>query len=78
MPGNVRTALVKRELMDAFQARPDYQQNDYLKWIATAGGEAAKQKRLTQMLDEVADGKLFKGEPWAPPAPVARATSTGT
>jgi hypothetical protein len=76
MPGNVKAALAKRELTDAFRARPDYQQNDYLKWIALAAGPAAKDKRLQQMLDELANGGLFKGEPWIPPPPIARATST--
>lgn len=76
MPGNVKAALAKRELMDAFRDRPDYQQNDYLKWIALAAGPAAKDKRLQQMLEELANGGLFKGEPWTAPAPVTRATST--
>ena len=68
MPGNVRGALAKQNLMDAFRARPDYQQNGYLKWIATASGPAAKQQRLDQMLDELAKGGMFQGEPWTPPA----------
>ena len=74
MPGNVRGALAKRKLLDTFRARPDYQQNDYLKWIASANGEAAKQKRLDQMLEELAQGGLFKGEPWTAPEPVKPAT----
>ncbi len=76
MPGNIKTALAKRDLLDAFAARPDYQRNEYLKWIAQAAGPAAKDKRLQQMLDEVASGGLFKGEPWTPPAPVTQARST--
>ena len=75
MPGNVRGALAKRKLTDAFRERPDYQQNDYLKWIATANGVATKQQRLDQMLDELEKGRLFKGEPWTPPPPVAPAKS---
>jgi uncharacterized protein YdeI (YjbR/CyaY-like superfamily) len=67
MPGNVRTALEKRELMTAYRERPDYQQNEYLKWISSASGEAAKKQRLDQMLDELQNGKLYKGEPWTPP-----------
>jgi hypothetical protein len=67
MPGNVRAALVKRKLMDAFDARPAYQREDYMKWIATAAGPAAKQQRLDQMLDELDKGGVFKGEPWTPP-----------
>jgi hypothetical protein len=68
MPGNVRGALAKKNLTDAFRARPDYQQNEYLKWIATAAGPAVKQQRLDQMLHELEKGGLFKGEPWTPPA----------
>jgi hypothetical protein len=67
MPGNIRAALEKRKLMDAYLARPSYQKDDYLKWIALAAGPAAKQKRLDQMLDELETGNLFKGEPWTPP-----------
>jgi hypothetical protein len=69
MPGNVRSALEKRNLMEAYLARPVYQKDDYLKWIATAVGPAAKQKRLDQMLDELEKGGVFKGEPWTPPPP---------
>lgn len=68
MPGNVRGALAKKNLMDAFRARPDYQQNGYLKWIATAAGPTAKQQRLDQMLEELEKGGVFQGEPWTPPA----------
>jgi hypothetical protein len=67
MPGNVRVALEKRNLMDAYLARPEYQKGDYLKWIALAAGPAAKQMRLDQMLEELEKGNLFKGEPWTPP-----------
>lgn len=71
MPGNVRGALAKRKLLDAFRDRPEYQQNDYLKWIATAAGSAVKQQRLDQMLDELEKGGKFKGEAWSPPSPPA-------
>ena len=68
LPGNVRAALEKRNLIDAYLARPPYQKDDYLKWIALAAGTDAKQKRLDQMLDELEKGNAFKGEPWTPPA----------
>jgi Bacteriocin-protection, YdeI or OmpD-Associated len=68
MPGNVRSALAKADLTDAFRARPDYQQNGYLKWIAGAAGPTAKQQRLDQMVDELKKGGLYQGEPWTPPA----------
>lgn len=70
IPGNVKAALAKRELLDAYHARPQYQRDEYLKWIATAAGETEKQKRLDQMVDELARGGVFKGEAWTPPAPV--------
>lgn len=70
MPGNVRGALQKEKLMDAYLERPAYQKDDYLKWIATAAGAAAKQQRLDQMIEELKNGKLYKGEAWTPPEKV--------
>jgi hypothetical protein len=70
MPGNVRGALAKRNLMDAYRDRPQYQQDDYLKWIAQAFGPQAKQQRLDQMLDELEKGTVYMGEPYTPPAKV--------
>ncbi|MEO6776979.1 MAG: hypothetical protein ABI467_28840 [Kofleriaceae bacterium] len=67
MPGNVRTALDKRSLMDAYLARPEYQRIEYLKTIANAYGTAAKDKLLDQMLAELEDGKLYRGAAWSPP-----------
>jgi Bacteriocin-protection, YdeI or OmpD-Associated len=67
MPGFVRKALEKRNLVDAYRDRPTYQQNDYLGWIAQAKLEALKQKRLTQMLDELEKGDVYMEKPWAPP-----------
>jgi len=66
MPGNVRTALEKRNLMAAYLERPPYQREDYLKWIALGVGPAAKQSRLDQMLEELEKGNTYKGEPWTP------------
>lgn len=68
MPGNVRTALEKRKLMDAYLARPEYQRIEYLKAIAKAYGAAAKDKLLDQMLGDLENGQLYRGEAWAPPA----------
>src|SRR3954467_7484557 len=75
MPGNVRGALAKRNLTDAYSDRPQYQQDDYLKWIASAAGPQAKQQRLDQMLEELEKGGLFKGEPFTPPAKTEAATA---
>ena len=52
-------ALLTRELMTAFNARPPYQRDDYLGWIGRAKQDVTKQKRLTQMLDELQRGDVF-------------------
>jgi uncharacterized protein YdeI (YjbR/CyaY-like superfamily) len=64
MPDYVRDALTKHKLMDAFRERPDYQQNDYIGWITRAKREETKQKRLNQMLDELAGGRLYMNMKW--------------
>lgn len=59
MPDFVQEALIGRGLMDAYRARPAYQQNDYLGWIAKAKREETKLKRLAQMLDELEAGGVY-------------------
>ncbi len=59
MPNFVQTALIERGLMNAYHARPAYQQNDYLGWIAKAKREETKLKRLAQMLDELEAGGVY-------------------
>lgn len=53
MPEFVEQVLEERGPMEAFQNRPAYQQNDYLRWITRAVRPQTKQKRLRQMLDEL-------------------------
>ena len=64
MPRNVRSLLVKKDLLELYKARPAYQQNDYLGWIARAKLEATKQKRLNQMLDELKGGDRYMKMAW--------------
>jgi uncharacterized protein YdeI (YjbR/CyaY-like superfamily) len=59
MPAFVRAALVRNKLMSAYQERPPYQQNDYLGWITRAKLEPTRQRRLDQMLDELARGDRY-------------------
>jgi uncharacterized protein YdeI (YjbR/CyaY-like superfamily) len=66
MPDYIRSALNKRKLMDPYRERPDYQQNDCIGWITRAKREETKQKRLTQMLGELAGGKLYMRMKWRP------------
>ena len=60
MPDDVRAEIEARGLMAAYRARPAYQQNDYLGWIARA-------KRLAQMLDELERGDAYMNMPYRGP-----------
>jgi len=52
--------------MDAYRARPPYQQNDYIGWITRAKLESTRQKRLAQMLDELEGGTTYMKMKWHP------------
>jgi uncharacterized protein YdeI (YjbR/CyaY-like superfamily) len=64
MPEFFRDALITHKLMDAYFARPPYQQNDYIGWITRAKLESTKQKRLNQMLDELKKGGVYMRMKW--------------
>lgn len=64
MPGFFRDELNVRGLMDAYLARPPYQQNDYIGWVTRAKLESTKQKRLNQMLDELERGGVYMKMKW--------------
>jgi uncharacterized protein YdeI (YjbR/CyaY-like superfamily) len=64
MPENVRAALGDRGLTAAYDARPAYQRNDYLGWIARAKRDDTKAKRLNQMLDELERGGVYMDMVW--------------
>ena len=66
MPAFVREALAERGLADAYAARPPYQRNDYVGWIAGAKQEATRRRRLDQMLAELAAGDRYMKMPWRP------------
>ena len=59
MPDDIRQVLLERGLEAADGARPAYQQNDYLGWIARAKRAATREQRLAQMLDELAAGDRY-------------------
>ena len=64
MPEFVERALKNEGVVAAYDARPPYQRNDYLGWIARAKREATQAKRLQQMLDELAAGNAYMGMKW--------------
>jgi uncharacterized protein YdeI (YjbR/CyaY-like superfamily) len=68
MPAFVRDALVQEGLMEAYRARPPYQRNDYLGWISRAKKPETQEKRLGQMLDELAQADRYMKMKWNPPA----------
>jgi hypothetical protein len=66
MPDFFRDAGNTRGLMDAYLARPPYQQNDYIGSlrVTRAKLEPTKQKRLNQMLDELEHGGIYMKMKW--------------
>lgn len=64
MPDFVREAIRRRGLTDEYESRPAYQRNDYLMWINKAKRAETKQKRLTQMLDELSRGGVYMRMNW--------------
>lgn len=59
MPGYVREALESRGLLNDYRDRPAYQQNDYIHWIEQAKKQETKEKRLSQMLEELEAGGVY-------------------
>jgi hypothetical protein len=59
MPAYVKQALLEQHLVEAYHARPAYQQNDYVGWINRGARASTKQKRLAQMLAELASGDKY-------------------
>lgn len=66
MPAFVRAALAKKKLASAFRARPAYQKNDWLGWIARAARPETRAKRLASMLRELKAGRGYMGMKWGP------------
>ena len=59
MPDFVRRALASHGLEAAYWARPPYQRNDYIGWIAGARRQETRERRLAQMLDELRNGDRY-------------------
>ena len=66
MPDLVHEALESRGLMEAYNARPPYQRNDYIGWITRAKRPETQEKRLNQMLDELEKGNVYMKMDWKP------------
>jgi len=66
LPADVKHALTERKLTVAYKQRPPYQQNDYIGWITRAKREETRNKRILQMLDELAVGDRYMKMPYRP------------
>jgi uncharacterized protein YdeI (YjbR/CyaY-like superfamily) len=66
MPADIATLLHERGLQAAYDARPPYQRNDWLGWIAQAKRPETRDKRLAAMLAELAAGQGYMGMNWKP------------
>lgn len=64
MPDFMREALSAHGLMDTYHSRPNYRQNDYIGWITRAKLASTREKRLPQMLDELARGGVYMKMEW--------------
>ena len=59
MPEDMANALHQNNLMQSYNNRPAYQQNDYIGWINQAKRAETRIKRLNQMLQELAKGNIY-------------------
>lgn len=66
MPDFIREALESRGVLEAYRARPPYQQNDYIGWITRAKRIETQQKRMNQMLEELEKGDVYMNMAWQP------------
>jgi len=64
MPDDIRSVLAERGLAAAYNARPAYQQNDYLGWVGRAKRPETRQKRIDQMLRELEAGGVYMNMKW--------------
>jgi len=64
MPDDIATRLDAAGLRAAYDARPPYQRNDYLGWIARAKRPDTREKRLAQMLEELAGHTRYMNMRW--------------
>jgi uncharacterized protein YdeI (YjbR/CyaY-like superfamily) len=66
VPAFIRLALKISGLLDAYRARPAYQQNDYVGWIVRAKQAETRVKRLKQMLGELRRGDCYMNMVYRP------------
>ena len=66
LPDSIRNILIQEDVLAAYEARPYYQRNDYLQWIASAKREETINKRIAQMVEELRSGSLYMNMEYKP------------
>ena len=66
VPDDIAALLDTRGLRPAYEARPPYQRNDWLGWIARAKRPETRQRRIDSMLADLARGHGYMGMDWRP------------
>ena len=66
MPEDVARALEAAGMRAAYDARPPFQRNDYIGWITRAKQAVTREKRIAQMLEELARGDVYMKMDWPP------------
>ena len=61
MPADVKSALSKGRVVTDYAARPRYQRNDYVRWIARSKLPETRAKRIKQMVAELKMGGVYMG-----------------
>ena len=61
LPAEVDAALDDAGVRNDYDARPDYQRNDYLRWSAQAATDGTRAKRIQQMISELRTGGVYMG-----------------
>lgn len=64
MPADIRIRLAERNLTDAYRGRPADQKVEYVAWIEGAKLSLTRNRRIGQMLDELASGDRFMDKPF--------------
>lgn len=64
MPQDVSSRLERSGLARRYAARPPYQRNDYLGWIARSKRPQTCEKRIDQLLGELERGDVYMGMAW--------------
>ena len=59
LPANLRNVLIQEDVLAAYEARPFYQRNDYIQWIAGAKRVETANKRIAQMVEELRSGNIY-------------------